>query len=81
MNMKHKTRQLFKKAEFFGKMQLDNRHRADTCELSETSCSLERKLSDVQKLWQEKQRQLKKNMIFATINVVKNWDLNQVGEV
>ncbi len=50
----------------------------DTCCCRCCCCSLERRLSDVQKLWTLKQRQLKKNMIFATISVVKNWDVNQV---
>ncbi|KAK2194135.1 hypothetical protein NP493_2g13053 [Ridgeia piscesae] len=30
-------------------------------------------------LWIERQRQLKQDMIFATIQIVKSWDLEQVG--
>ena len=31
-------------------------------------------------LWQKKQMRLRQNMIFATIKVVKSWDLDQVQE-
>ena len=30
-------------------------------------------------LWQRKQLRMRQNMIFATIKVVKSWDLEQVG--
>jgi dystonin len=30
-------------------------------------------------LWQKKQLRMRQNMIFATIKVVKSWDLAQVG--
>lgn len=31
-------------------------------------------------LWQKKQLRMRQNMIFATIKVVKSWDLNQVRQ-
>ena len=36
---------------------------------------LARDLERLKSLWQERQRQLKHQMIFATISVIKSWDL------
>ena len=38
-----------------------------------------RDFEELKRLWRERQRALKRQMIFATINVVKQWDLKQVS--
>lgn len=41
-------------------------------------CSLKRQFETIVNLWTSKQRKLRQNMIFATIKIIKSWDITKV---
>lgn len=46
-------------------------------ELQHIIYRIKRQLEELKRLWTDRQRQLKKHMIFATIRIVKSWDMEQ----
>ena len=45
--------------------------------ISLSTFRIKRQLEELKRLWTDRQRQLKKHMIFATIKIVKSWDMDQ----